>query len=182
MTVRAIRVKKTYAHWCHTYLWAIIQATIRLTKPTSHVITVSIAIAASKIMAATLKTAQQNDRESDSSKIAHMHIDAVHTYERSSKQQFDSQSLLVAPSLSPWHHCHQRNGWNLENNTTKQRVSNLSKITHKYQCYTYLWAIVQATLQHTKLIGLAIAVAIAAAKILVKPANNTTKQPWERFE
>ena len=62
-------------------------ATIRLTKPMSRTITVGIAIASSKILAATLKTAQQNDRESDSSKITHMHIDAIHTYERSSKQQ-----------------------------------------------------------------------------------------------
>ena len=119
-TVRAIRVNNTYAHWCYTYLWGTILATIRLTKPTSRAITVGIAIAASKILAATLKTAQQNDRESDSSKITHMHIDDIPTYERSSKQQLDSQSLQVAPSLMPWHHCHQNNGWNLENNTTKQ--------------------------------------------------------------
>ena len=58
-------------------------STIRLTKPTSRAITVSNAIAASKILAATLKTAQQNVRESDSRKITHMHIDAVHAYERS---------------------------------------------------------------------------------------------------
>ena len=54
---------------------------------------VSITIAASKILAATLKTAQQNDRESDSSKITHMHMDAIHTYERSSRQQFDTKRL-----------------------------------------------------------------------------------------
>ena len=77
----------------------IIQAAIRLTKPTSRTITVRITIVATKILAATLKTAQQNVRESDSSKITHMHIDAIHAYERSSKQQFDSQSLRVAPSL-----------------------------------------------------------------------------------
>ena len=63
------------------YLLAINQATIRLTKPTSRAITVGIAITASKILAATLKTAQQNDRGSDSSKITHMYIDAIHTYE-----------------------------------------------------------------------------------------------------
>jgi len=74
---------------------------------TRHFITVSITMAASKILAATLKTAQQNDRESDSSKITHMNIDAIHTYERSTKQQFDSHglqgvpSLLVSPSLPP---------------------------------------------------------------------------------
>ena len=56
----------------------------RLTKPTSRAITVGIAIAASKILAATLKTAQQNNRENDSSKITHVHIDAIHTYERPS--------------------------------------------------------------------------------------------------
>jgi len=50
--------------------------------------------------AATSKTAQQNDRESDSSKITHMHIDAIHTYERSTTQQFDSQGLQGVPSLS----------------------------------------------------------------------------------
>ena len=75
------------------YLLAINQATIRLTKPTSRAITVGIAIAASKILAATLKTAHQNDSESDSSKMTHMHIDAIHTYERSSKQQFDTKRL-----------------------------------------------------------------------------------------
>ena len=47
-------------------------------------ITVSITIVATKILAATLKTAKQNDCESDSSNITHMHIDAIHTYERPS--------------------------------------------------------------------------------------------------
>ena len=60
---------------------------------TRRVITVSITIVATKILAATLKTAQQNDRESDSSKITHMHMDAIHTYERSSRQQFDTKRL-----------------------------------------------------------------------------------------
>ena len=46
------------------------------------------------------KTAQQNDRESNSSTITHMRIDAIHTYERSTMQQFDSQGLQGVPSLS----------------------------------------------------------------------------------
>ena len=77
----------------------IIQATIRLTTLTRQAITVGIAIAASKILAATLKTAQQNVCESDLSKIKHMHIAAMHTYERSTKQQFDAKGLQGVPSL-----------------------------------------------------------------------------------
>ena len=62
----------------------IILATIRFTRLTSRTIAVGITIVATKILAATLKTGQQNDRESDSSKITHMQIDAIHTYEQSS--------------------------------------------------------------------------------------------------
>ena len=80
----------------------IILATIRLTKPTSRAITVGIAIATSKILAATLKTAQQSDRASDSSKITHMHIDAIHTYERSSSNNSTHKAY------ESHHRCHHR--------------------------------------------------------------------------
>ena len=53
-----------------------------------------------KILPETWKTTQQNDRESDSSKITDMNIDAVRTYERSTKQQFDAKGLQGMPSLS----------------------------------------------------------------------------------
>ena len=84
----------------------------------SPAITVGIAITASRFLAATLKTAQQNDRESDSSKITNMHIDAIHTYERSFKQQFDSQSH------ESHHRCHHRI-------TATKRMAETLKITQQ---------------------------------------------------
>ena len=65
----------------HTYERSS-KAIIRPTKPRSRTITVGITIAATKILTATLKTAQQNNRENDSSKLTHVHIDAIPTYER----------------------------------------------------------------------------------------------------
>ena len=108
-----------------------------------------------------IENSTTNDRESDSNKITHRHIDAIYTYVRSSKQQFDSQSLRVAPSLLPSHHCHQNKGWNLENNTTTQLWGRFElNNTCAHWCYTYLWAIIQATIRLTKPMHHTIAVAI----------------------
>jgi len=84
----------------------------------SRAITVGIAIAASKILAATLKTAQQNDLKSDSSKITHMHIDAIHTYERSSKHHSTHKAY------ESHHRCHHRI-------TATKRMAETLKITQQ---------------------------------------------------
>ena len=92
-------------------------------------------------------------------------------------QRFDSQSVRPAPWLLP-SPLPPPNSWLKHAKQHKNnRQSDSSKITHEHRCYTYLGAIIHATIRLAKLTSrpMVVAITIAAAKIMAETCKTTQK-------